>query len=67
VTHATVNGAPRELPSGTTLDVVVRELSDRPSGIAAAVNGAVVPRRVWADTSIADGDSVEVLTASQGG
>jgi sulfur carrier protein len=64
---ATVNGEMRELTPGTTLDVVIRDLTDRPTGIAAAVNGDVVPRHAWTETTIADGDDVEVLTAVQGG
>jgi sulfur carrier protein len=36
-------------------------------GVAAAVNGEVVPRRAWPDTSLADGSVVEVVTAVQGG
>jgi sulfur carrier protein len=35
--------------------------------VAVAVNGTVVPRSTWDDVALADGDSVEVLTASQGG
>jgi sulfur carrier protein len=67
VTQATVNGEVRELPTGTTLDAVVRGLTARSSGVAAAVNGAVVPRGQWASTALDDGDEVEVLTAAQGG
>jgi sulfur carrier protein len=36
-------------------------------GVAAAVNGEVVPRRAWPDTPLADGAVVEVVTAVQGG
>ena len=36
-------------------------------GVAVAVDGEVVPRRSWADTALADGARVEVLTAVQGG
>ncbi|WP_282205475.1 hypothetical protein [Kitasatospora fiedleri] len=39
----TVNGAPRTLPAATTLDVVVAEVSAANTGVAAAVNEAVVP------------------------
>ena len=63
----TVNGDPRELaarhhPRGP------RDPA-RPSrqGVAAAVNGEVVPRRAWPDTPLADRDVVEVVTAVQGG
>ena len=67
MTHATLNGEARELPIGTTLEAVVRLLTARPSGVAAAVNGSVIPRRQWAATPVDDGDEVEILTAAQGG
>lgn len=61
----TVNGEPRELDDVTTL---AQLLADQPSrGVAAAVDGEVVPRAVWAVFRLADGQSVEILTAVQGG
>jgi sulfur carrier protein len=63
----TVNGDPRELPPGTTLAELVRQLAAAPRGVAAAVDGTVVPRRAWPDTPLADGTVVEVVTAVQGG
>ena len=62
-----VNGETREVPPGTTLDQVVAELSAAPTGVAAAVNEAVVPRGSWAATALAADDRVEILTAVQGG
>ncbi|MEU5030890.1 sulfur carrier protein ThiS [Streptomyces milbemycinicus] len=62
-----VNGEPRELPGGTTLDLLVAELTPARSGVAAAVNEQVVPRGQWPATPLDDGDRVEVLTAVQGG
>ncbi|AGP58568.1 MULTISPECIES: sulfur carrier protein ThiS [Streptomyces] len=62
-----VNGEPREVPEGTTLDRLVATLTQAPSGVAAAVNETVVPRTQWSATSLGDGDRVEVLTAVQGG
>ncbi|MFF2849471.1 sulfur carrier protein ThiS [Streptomyces sp. NPDC058001] len=62
-----VNGAARDVPSGTTLDVLVTTVTAAPSGVAAALNETVVPRARWAATTLADGDRVEVLTAVQGG
>jgi sulfur carrier protein len=67
MTTALVNGERRDLPSEITLDAVVRTLTERPTGVAAAVNGDVIPRHAWMDTHISDGDEVEVLTAVQGG
>ncbi|GAB2929346.1 sulfur carrier protein ThiS [Streptomyces mayteni] len=65
--RVTVNGVGRPVPAGTTLAVLVAELSAAPSGIAAAVNETVIPRGQWAATELAAGDRVEVLTAVQGG
>ncbi|MGH3977615.1 MAG: sulfur carrier protein ThiS [Pseudonocardiaceae bacterium] len=63
----TVNGMRRELPEGATLDGVLDELGVPPSGVAVAVDGAVVTRASWAATTLTDGATVEVLTAMQGG
>ena len=67
----TVNGEPREVPEGATVDALVASVTGRPvgqaGGIAAAVNGEVVPRSSWAGTVLRDGDRVEVVTAVQGG
>ncbi|MFC9331126.1 sulfur carrier protein ThiS [Kitasatospora sp. NPDC057015] len=62
-----VNGEPRRVPAGSTLAEVVAGVSGAPSGVAAAVNEAVVPRGAWAGTALAAGDRVEILTAVQGG
>lgn len=64
----TVNGQPREIPDGTAVAAVVAELLGTPvRGVAVAVNGEVVPRTAWDTVTVAAGDRVEVLTASQGG
>lgn len=64
-----VNGATRALDPGVTIaDVVAGARGDvSGKGVAAALNGEVVARSEWPRTSLADGDRVEVLTASQGG
>jgi sulfur carrier protein len=62
-----LNGEPRDLPDGARLAEAVAEVTEMASGVAAAVNGDVVPRGSWAVTSLRDGDQVEVVTAVQGG
>ena len=62
-----LNGEPRDLPDGATLADAVAEVTKLASGVAAAVNGKVVPRGSWAATPLRDGDQVEVVTAVQGG
>ena len=61
-----LNGEPRELPDGATMAEAVAELTAA-TGVAAAVNGDVVPRGSWTATPLRDGDQVEVVTAVQGG
>lgn len=63
----TVNGEPRDLAPGITLADVVSQVTASAKGVAAAVNGEVVPRRAWPDTPLADGAEVEIVTAVQGG
>ena len=63
----TVNGEPREVAGGTTVEQLVALVTELPTGVAAAVNGEVVPRRSWAGVLLRDSDRVEVVTAVQGG
>ena len=63
-----VNDEPRTIPAGTTVADLVRELglTDR-KGVAIALNGAVVPRSLWPTHSLADGDRLLLIRATQGG
>lgn len=62
-----INGTAHEAAGSLSLAQAVRVLTAAQSGVAAAVNGAVVRRAAWETTALADGDEVEVLTAVQGG
>jgi sulfur carrier protein len=64
-----VNGEPREVDTGATIDAIVGDLLPErpPRGIAVAVDAEVVPRTAWEETVLAPGANVEVLTAIQGG
>ena len=65
--RVTVNGDKREFPPDVTLADLITQVTESARGIAAAVDGEVVPRRAWPDTSLADGSVVEIVTAVQGG
>jgi sulfur carrier protein len=69
VTVVVLNGEPRRLPPGATLELAVREAGapDGGRGVAVAVDGEVVPRAQWPSTALSEGQRVEVLTAVQGG
>lgn len=63
----TINGTAHDLPARTSLDRAVALITPARAGIAAAVNGEVVPAAAWPSRELAAGDQVEVLTAVQGG
>jgi len=64
-----LNGEPRELPSDATLADAVRAsgADGEARGVAVALDGEVVSRAEWGSTTLAEGCSVEVLAAIQGG
>lgn len=64
-----LNGEQAELPAGTSLAQAVAATGAPPDsrGIAAAVDGEVVPRHRWQEVALADGQRVEVVQAVQGG
>lgn len=62
-----VNGQPRELTDGITLAELMAALVGTTRGSAAVVDGEVVPRGEWACYELRDGQTVELLTAVQGG
>ena len=63
----TVNGEPRSVAAGTTLQVLVGGETSGGRGGAAALDGDVVPRSQWPTTTLRDGNVVEIVTAVQGG
>lgn len=63
----TVNGETRTVPAGANVVDVLTMLGAPKSGVAVAVDGEVVRRADWPLHRLADGASVEVLTAVQGG
>ncbi|QWF81588.1 sulfur carrier protein ThiS [Amycolatopsis sp. CA-230715] len=62
-----VNGDWRSFADGATVAQVLAELGTEPRGVAVAVDGQVVRRGAWAETVLAPGARLEVLTAVQGG
>jgi sulfur carrier protein len=64
----TLNDQPRVLEAPATLQGLLGDigLAGR-RGIAAAVNGEVVPRAAWASRTLAERDKVLVIRATQGG
>ncbi len=61
-----VNGTGTEV-RGDTLAAVLDELGHGEAKVATAVNEAFVPAAARAETSLAEGDRVEIVAPRQGG
>ena len=62
-----INSVEHDFPEGTTLAAALAACGVRPEGIAAAVNGSVVPKKYHTTTQLADGDSIIIIKAFYGG
>ena len=63
----TLNGEPRAVPAGTTVAALLEALEIPPRGSAVERNRELVPRREHADTPLAAGDRIEIVTLVGGG
>lgn len=62
-----VNGDEREFREGITLAELLDEVGTNQRGVAVAMDGEVVARGAWSETTVSDGANVEILIAVQGG
>lgn len=64
----TVNGQPRALPARTaSVADLIRAMQLEGKRIAVERNGAIVPKSSYAETTLADGDTLEIVGAVGGG
>jgi sulfur carrier protein len=62
-----LNGRPHDVNEDTTLAGLVEDVTGALRGSAVAVDGEVVPRGQWADYRLHAGQTVELISAVQGG
>lgn len=76
--NITLNGTPKQLENAELIPLIAELLGKeinpdgtaadgKALGIAVAVNHTVIPRGLWSAQELSDGDSVEIVTAVQGG
>lgn len=77
--NITLNGEPTDVQDGATVLDIVADLLNKPMntdgtaadgtklGIAVALSDTVIARSLWASTTPVDGDTLEIITAVQGG
>jgi thiamine biosynthesis protein ThiS len=62
-----VNGELREVPTGCTVTQLLELLEIRVKHVAVERNGLIAPRAAHAETTLAEGDELEVVTLVGGG
>ena len=62
-----VNGESKELDEALTVSDLLRVLELSPKKIAVERNLAIVPKSAYGDTSVADGDRIEIVQFVGGG
>jgi sulfur carrier protein len=61
-----VNGEAREIAS-SRVDALLGELEYEGTHFAIALNFDVLPKSRWAETTLRNGDEIEIITPRQGG
>jgi thiamine biosynthesis protein ThiS len=62
-----VNGQPREVAAGVTVAALLLELGIESGPVAVERNKMIVPRAAHADTTLSEGDRLEVVQFVGGG
>lgn len=48
-------------------NVVFQQLGENSKGIAVAINGQVIPKNSWQETTVNENDDILIIKATQGG
>lgn len=62
-----INGDSREFADGLTVSALVDELAMRGDRLAIELNRDIVPRARWTETTLKDGDRLEIVHFVGGG
>jgi len=65
--QVTLNGEPRQFPAPLTFEQLLADMALAGKRIAIERNGEIVPKSTYAQTRLADGDTLEVVVAVGGG
>ena len=63
----TINGQIKDLTNTTNIADLVNQLCKNPKHIISEVNGQIVPSTDWPQTTLKDGDAVELVAFVGGG
>ncbi len=63
----TINGEDRSFQAPLTLAALLEQLGLKLDRVAVEYNKSIVPRPLWAETSLAEGDRLEIVQFVGGG
>lgn len=63
----TINGEPQEIPAGLSVPAMLEHLKLRADRVAIEQNLDVLPRHLWQQTMVAEGDRYEIVQLVGGG
>ncbi len=63
----TLNGKPREIAEGITVQQLIEQLALQPARVAVQVNMDIIKRERYGEVTVKPGDVIEVLTFMAGG
>lgn len=63
----TINGEPRQFPAPLSCQQLIEKLELAGKRVALERNGEIVPRSLFGDQQLADGDRLEIVVAVGGG
>jgi len=62
-----INGEEKEFPEGLTLAALIAQLGMKPDRVAVELNLSIVQRRNWDNTTLHNGDKLEIVHFVGGG
>ncbi len=63
----TLNGEPQQLDKKQTIEMLLEHNGYNGKLVAVAVNGEFIPKTTYVETTINDGDKIEIVAPMQGG
>ena len=65
--QVTVNGEPKQVPSGESLAALLTKLNIAADRVAIELNKAIVRKRDWNETPVPNGSAIEIVEFVGGG
>ena len=62
-----INGEPRDFDAPLSLSTLLEQLGMKADRVAVELNRSIVPREQWPQTSLGDGDQLEIVQFVGGG